>query len=273
MKTKINEKIDRSTISDFGVQWSQYPNVETDTWWGGVDGQFKDQLEPLLPISELSGKNVCDIGSGPGRIVLNLIAAGAAHVTAIEPSRAAFQTLETNTKHIADQVTLICATGENIPRTGFDIVISLGVLHHVVNPAPICDAAYRALRPGGRMIVWLYGKEGNAFYLFWAIPLREITRRLPLPLTKILCYLLTLLADGYTLLCRFLPLPMRRYFSDVYGKFEFKKRYLAIFDQLHTNYAKYYSENEARELLALAGFKSVQVYNRAGYSWTVLGSK
>ena len=99
-----------------------------------------------------------------------LLALGAAHVTAVEPSDA-FDVLKENTTKDADRITYVRGRGEDLPREPkLDVVVSYGVLHHIVDPAPVVDAAFQALAPGGRMIVWIYGWEGNAAYL-------RVTRR------------------------------------------------------------------------------------------------
>jgi hypothetical protein len=51
------------------------------------------------------------------------------------------------------------------------------------------------------------------------------------------------------------------------------KRRLVIYDQLNPAYAKYYTQTEAEQLLARAGFSDVRTYHRHGYSWTVIGTK
>ena len=50
-------------------------------------------------------------------------------------------------------------------------------------------------------------------------------------------------------------------------------RYLTVFDQLNPSYAKYYTEEEAGQLMKRAGFADVRLHHRHGYSWTVLGRK
>ncbi len=121
--------------------------------------------------------------------------------------------------------------------------------------------------------MWLYGAEGNSLYLAIVKPLRVVTQRMPLWMIRLFCYPLTLFADIYAVACRVLPLPMKRYFTEVYGQFNASKRYLAIFDQLHPAYAKYYSQSEARDLMQRSGFSNVQIHHRGGYSWTVIGEK
>jgi SAM-dependent methyltransferase len=61
-------------------------------------------------------------------------------------------------------------------------VVSFGVLHHIPEPLPVVRAIYAALRPGGRLFAWLYGREGNGAYLAVAQPLRALTKRLPDPM-------------------------------------------------------------------------------------------
>ena len=41
----------------------------------------------------------------------------------------------------------------------FDIVCSMGVLHHISNPEPLVDEIYRVLKPGGQLIVMLYNRH------------------------------------------------------------------------------------------------------------------
>jgi SAM-dependent methyltransferase len=166
------------------------------------------------------------------------------------------------------------ARGEGIPQDrNFDYVFSIGVLHHIPDPAPVVRAAFGALRPGGKMLIWLYGREGNEGYLWWVLPLRQITRRLPDPLLAAFCRVLNLLLTPYIWLCRFLPLPMRTYMRAHLAKLSWEARCLTLFDQLNPAEARYYRENEARDLLEKAGFQDVRLYRRHGYSWTVIGTR
>jgi len=75
---------------------------------------------------------------------------------------------------------MLNVTGELLPPSGdLDPVVSIGVLHHIPDPAPVVRAAFHALKPGGTMLAWLYGREGNEAYLAVAEPLRIVTRRMP----------------------------------------------------------------------------------------------
>jgi SAM-dependent methyltransferase len=216
---------------------------------------------------------VGDVGSGSGRIVNMLLDAGALEVTAVEPSDA-FVVLKENTAERQTRVRYVHGPGEALPAAPpLDLVVSIGVLHHVPDPAPVARAMCAALKPGGRGLVWLYGREGNGAYLAFALPLRAITTRLPDRALWGLSAALSALLQVYIGACRFLPLPMRNYMRNVVGKWTPEVRKLTIYDQLNPAYAKYYTRAEGIALLTDAGFGNVTAYHRHGYSWTVSGVK
>lgn len=264
--------LDRRTIEDFGDQWVRYP--DNSGYYGSIE-MLTDIFGPLLSVEEIAGKRVAEIGSGSGRIVNMLLDAGAEHVLAIEPS-AAFDVLRQNTSVYAGcgRVDYLHASGENIPRDQrFDYVFSVGVLHHTGRPEPILAAAYQALKPGGRMLIWLYGREGNELYLNIVEPLRMLTTRLPSRILSTLCHAFNACLWLYVAACRILPLPLRGYCRNVLAKLSWRKRFLVIYDQLNPTVAKYYGKREARLLLEEAKFEQVRTHHRHGYSWTVIGTR
>jgi SAM-dependent methyltransferase len=262
--------IDARTINDFGKQWTRYRDNEG---YYGSKEFLADIFGPLLALEDVRDLRAADIGSGTGRIVNMLLDAGVREVIAVEPS-AAFDVLKQNTATRSDRIRYLRVTGDALPAgLGLDLVVSVGVLHHISQPDPVVVAGFRALRPGGRMLVWLYGKEGNEAYLRWILPLRKLTTRLPHPLLSVLSHVLTFAVDVYLPLARRFPLPLAGYMNNTLGKCSRAVRRLTIFDQLNPAYARYYTEAEARRLLEAAGFVNVQLYHRHGYSWTVLGEK
>jgi SAM-dependent methyltransferase len=272
METKTSEEtsdLRRRTIADFGDQWTRY--TDNEGFYGSVD-VLADTLGPLLPLSAFEGKRVAEIGSGTGRIVRMLLKAGASHVLAIEPSQAV-EVLRRNLNGEADRVEILHARGDEIPAgLDLDFVVSIGVVHHIPDPGPVIAAAYRALAPGGQMVVWVYGKEGNRLVVGLIVAMRGITTHLPHRLLALLAATCNVALDVYVPACRlFSFLPLADYMCNVIGKFSRHKRYLVIYDQLKPAYAKYYTEKEARSLLEDAGFSDVALYHRRKYSWTVIG--
>jgi SAM-dependent methyltransferase len=258
------------TISDFGHQWTTY--TDNDGFYGSTL-LLEDILNPFLKAHEVCDLSIAEIGSGTGRIVRMLSMAGAKRITAIEPSDA-IQVLQENTKNLTAEVSCLHLAGEDIANLGpFDLVLSIGVLHHIPDPAPVVRAAYHALTENGRLLVWLYGGEGNELYLSFLKPLRWITCRIPKIALPSIAWLLYLPLWVYTCLCRMIHLPLADYMINVIGKMSPSKQYLIIYDQLNPAYAKYYFRAEAEDLLRQAGFQDVKSHHRRGYSWTVIGTK
>jgi SAM-dependent methyltransferase len=257
------------TIKDFGEQWLRYP--DSKGYYGSLE-LFSDMLSPFLKPEELIGCRVGEIGSGVGRIVNMILRSGAKHVIAVEPSEA-FEVLCRNVLE-PEKVTCLRITGDKLAAdANLDYVFSIGVLHHIPDPKPVVEAAFKALRPGGRFLVWLYGKEGNTLYLSLIRPLRIVTKRLPHFILAFLVEVMYRPLVLYTKLCHMLPLPLKGYMLSVLEKMSPDKRRLIIYDQLNPAYAKYYTRQEAIKLLEDGGFINVQIHHRHGYSWTVIGTK
>jgi len=264
------QPIDQQTIKDFGQQWTNYR--DNSGFYGSTE-LFEDAFGALLPSSEIAGKKVADIGSGSGRIVGMLLALGAGHVVAVEPSDA-FEVLKENTRDHAARITYVHATGDKLPADAdVDLVVTYGVLHHIYDPKPVVDACFRALKPGGKMIAWLYGWEGNAAYLRVALPMRKLTTHLPHGALEAMSRVLNVGMDLYLPLAKRAPVPLAGYMNNVIANLTREHRRLVIYDQLCPAYAKYYKEREARALLEDAGFTDVRLHHRHGYSWTVMGTK
>lgn len=257
------------TIKDFGEQWLKYPDNEG--YYGSLE-LFSDILSPFLEPKDIKNCRVAEIGSGTGRIVNMLLESGVQHIVAVEPSDA-FAVLVRNIRN-SEKVTCLKITGDHLPAYGdLDYIFSIGVLHHIPKPDPVVEAAYGALRPGGRFLVWLYGKEGNVLYLALTRPLRIITKRLPHFALAFFVETIYWPLMAYVRLCHILPLPLRGYMLSVFEKMAPEKRRLIIYDQLNPSYAKYYTRREAETLLIDGKFKNVRTHHRHGYSWTVIGTK
>jgi ubiquinone/menaquinone biosynthesis C-methylase UbiE len=262
--------IEEKTIRDFGEQWQTFR--ENTGYYASLD-IFKDIVGPLVDIEDIKGKVVADVGSGTGRVVNMLADAGAEHIVAIEPS-SSFPILKQNTDRHHKRITYLNISGHELTsEDNFDHIFSLGVLHHIYDPAPCLKACYRALKRGGRIVIWLYGFEGNGLYLFWYHAVCRITRSLPHWALMIFCRLLRIPIVGYGHLAKLFRLPMHEYFKNHYLRIDRRAQLATLYDQLNPAYAKYYRKSEALGLLETAGFQNIRIYHRHGYSWTLTGEK
>lgn len=261
------ESLRDRVVSDFGEQWNRYPDG------GGYfdsDAIFEDIVSPLLSAVDFEAASVAEIGAGQGRFVGTMARLGAARILALEPSEAV-EVLRRNTERFSDRITYLKAPGEALPAADFDLVLSIGVIHHIPDPKPVVEAAYAALRPGGRFFMWVYGREGNRLYLALAAPLRRLSSWLSPGAVAVLSYPLAWALSAYAFCCRFAPLPLHSYMRRVIAPLAPRHRRLVVFDQLNPAWSKYYTREESVSLLESAGFCDVQSHRRHGYSWSVVG--
>ena len=258
------------TIADFGEQWITYTD---NSGFYGSPTLLQDVFGPLMQLGDLRGVVIADIGAGTGRFTNIFLSNGASKVIAVEPSRA-FDVLVRNTASYNGRVEYVNTRGEDFrPLAPVDFAFSYGVLHHIPDPVPTVVAMRDALKPGGRIGIWVYGREGNESYIAAQKMLGLLISRVPHTLLAAVVWALYWPAALYTLACRALPLPMRRYFSEVYGKLTPDKQRLVLYDQLNPAYAKYYWQQEVRALLQNAGFVDIELFHRHDYSWTAVAVK
>ena len=75
------------------------------------------------------------------------------------------------------------------PTASFDVIYSLGVLDHTPDPKAAFLGLAQLLKPGGRLVVWVYEKERPV--IEWMMNAqRAISTRLPVSVLEALCRLL-----------------------------------------------------------------------------------
>jgi SAM-dependent methyltransferase len=261
-------KIDhKDSYKDFGKQFQKDKNV--DGYWGSID-MLKDIVSPFQ-LSNIKNKKIMEVGIGSGRILKNLISFFPSKATGIEPSNA----IDVAKKNIdSKNVEFLNIKGENINfNEEYDFIFSLGVIHHIPNYEVVLKNIHKSLKKNGEFIIWVYGKEGNEMYLFIFNNLRRITILIPDFVLRILSYILNIVSYLYEFLCNFFPLPLKKYFLEVFGKCSFEKRNYIIFDQLNPSYSKYFTKEELLDVLQKTGFKDITTHHRHGYSWTAIAKK
>jgi SAM-dependent methyltransferase/uncharacterized protein YbaR (Trm112 family) len=218
-------RMQEKTKSSFGYQWLRFNANDT----------LEDHTV-FLSDSQLSGeaiqnKLVLDAGCGMGRYTA--IAAGmGAEIIGMDLSKSVLKAYEKTRPHPFTHI--IQADIMRLPfRKGqFDVIYSLGVLHHTPDARQAFLQLAKRLKENGIISVWLYGtagsfadfktnplkperehyvKSGLAQRLHWLLVslreslyncLRKITTRMNVPLLYMLCY--PLAAIGKVPLFRYL---------------------------------------------------------------------
>lgn len=261
-------KIDhKESYRDFGEQFS------VDNNYSGYLGS-SDLLKKIVypfELSKIKDKLIMEVGVGSGRISKNLLKFEPKKLFAIEPS-IAINVAKKNIQN--DNVEFCNIKGQDMNFDNkFDYVFSLGVIHHIPEFRDVLKKICNSLSTKGKFIIWVYGKEGNELYLFIFNNLRRITTRVPDIILRIISKFLTVFTYPYGFLCKFLPLPLKKYFIGMFNKLSFKNKSYVIFDQLNPSYAKYFTKEELEKELVNAGFKIDAISHRLGYSYTAICSK
>ncbi|MCB9655696.1 MAG: methyltransferase domain-containing protein [Deltaproteobacteria bacterium] len=164
----------RRTVDRFGAQWNDFDTIREH-----YEDQFLGWIRPNTKES-FAGKIVLEGGCGKGRHSALVAKYKAKEVIAVDLG-SAVEAARRNTRHLPN-VHVIQADLHHLPirRQAVDIAFSVGVLHHTPTPKRAFDALAETVRPGGRMIVWVYGRENNGWIVHFVDPVRRrITSRLP----------------------------------------------------------------------------------------------
>jgi SAM-dependent methyltransferase len=150
-----------------------------------------------------------------------------------------------------------------------DIAFSIGVVHHLADPAAAVAALVRAARPGGQVLVWLYGRENNGWIVYLFNPLRRaLFSRLPLRVVHALSWPLTfVLRLGLKA-----GIPRGAYFRSI-RDYDFEHLQAIVFDHMIPQIALYYTREQAEDLLRKAGLTDVASVWVNENSWSVRGTK
>ena len=167
----------------FGFQWKKFALTQMDSASSHMSDMDFRRRTGFTP-EDLAGKLVLDVGCGMGRFA-ELASRWGARVVGVDLSLAA----EVAAHNLADResVTIFQADVFSLPFApeSFDIIYSLGVLHHTPN----CEQAFkllpRLLKPGGVIALWVYSAYTH-WYRFSDI-YRKLTHRLPEPWLHALC--------------------------------------------------------------------------------------
>lgn len=259
----------RRTQASFGYEWTQFADWKPsgDTIFAQYFGDLDDE--------SLKGLTVLDAGCGIGRHARH-IALRAERLIAMDFSAAIDQAAHNTT----DFPNVQCVQGDVLASPvrddAFDLVYSLGVLHHLSDPETAIRSLVRKVKPNGRLRVYLYWKRQGLSSIALKVVgmVRRITTRLPFGLLKALCWPLSIIV--YT----FVVVPYRgldaigirrhRHWPlYVYAPYPFRVLYNDQFDRFSAPLEKRYDADEVKQMLQRAGLCDVRVW--ASFGWMAEG--
>lgn len=262
------------TSERFGEEWTQFDMLTSE-----YEAQFLSWIEPVGR-EHFRGKTVLDMGCGKGRHVLYAKEFGAKDVVGIDMSHA----VDAAFKNVGrmEGVHIVQADIFRLPfKSAFDYAYSIGVLHHTPDPGVAFSKMVEKVKSGGSVSAWVYGREGNGWIIHLVNPIRRLTSILPLPITKALAFLLSVvLQTALALLYR--ParsfawlkklLPYSAYLCSI-STYSFRENFSIVFDHLLPGIAFYIREDEFRRWFADNRLRDVVITPRYGNSWRGFAEK
>ncbi len=263
-------KHQKKTAESFAYEW-QYIYKENDY----EKQNFFHFLNPFVAEADLKNKVTLDIGCGSGRFTKWAALSG----TKVSFGSDLGETVEAAYKMTKNLVN-VCIVQADIYampfRDAFDLTYSIGVLHHLPKPQEGFSRLIKVLKKGGRMLIWVYNRHGNARAIYFYEPLRATLKNLPKPLLYKFCYLPAAVVHGINYLTVVLEkggkkaLAKKMPFS-YYANFPFNMKLNDAFDVLATPKSNYYYKEEVERWFKRSSLEGVQSYEHSVAGITCIG--
>ncbi len=259
-------EIRQRTARSFAFEWSNFGSIREE--W---EKNFLDYMHPHQP-GFFRGIRVLDAGTGSGRHARQAALFGAT-VAAVDLGAS----IDVARKNVPDDVLTVQTDLEALPfeQRSFDLVMSIGVLHHLPDTRAALKYLVDFAKPGGRVRVYLYWQPVRRWHrvvLRGVEAARVVTTRLPYPALKALCYPLS------AVLWFLVVLPYR-WFRDTpylarvvdglplqaYADYPFGVLVNDQFDRFSAPIERRFTADEVRDMMRDAGLEQIVVEPNAGW--------
>jgi SAM-dependent methyltransferase len=248
----------------FGSNWKKYNKLDQI-----YEEQFFQWISPLSK-DDLNNKVILDAGCGIGRNSYYCLENGAKEVHLFDVEESTVEIAKDNLKDFDNTIIFKDSiyNQESVKNNTYDIVMSIGVIHHLSDPKIAISKLLEKVKQGGQLLIWVYGYEGNESLLKLLKLLRIFTTKLPYNIVaflgKVFAFLMYLILKIY---------PTKSKYWSRAKKMRVYVLEQIIIDQLIPKIANYYSKNELPLLYNHINFENVQINNTNGNSWSILIKK
>jgi SAM-dependent methyltransferase len=274
----FDSNIDSGVVDSFGEEWTKFGNFD--------ESEIKQLGEHYFDIvgNDVINQNsyVADIGCGTGRFT-KYIADRVAFVEAIDPSDAVFVANELlkNTPNV--RLTKASAGSVPFEDETFDLVMSIGVLHHIPDTEQAIRDCVKKVKKGGYFYIYLYYALDNRGLVFqflfkMANVLRKVISKLPPTLKQLTCDILAVFVYmPFVMLGRFVNLiGLKKLADSLPLKFYQNKSFFIIrndaLDRFGTTLEQRFSKKQIENMLQECGLTNI-VFSDIEPYWHVISQK
>jgi SAM-dependent methyltransferase len=253
----------RGSPDRFGYEWEAYSDIRPE-----YEEQFRRWTVHLAP-GDWRGRSFLDVGCGMGRNSYWPMTYGACEGCAVDIDERSLASARRNLARFP-AVQIMRSSAYDLPFADrFDLAFAIGVIHHLEDPARALHGMARAVKPGGQVLIWVYGRDGNRWLVSVLDPLRAaLFSHMPIALV----HHLSLYPAAMLWLALKLGLRPGDYFK-LLARFKFAHLRSIVFDQMLPRIAHYWPRERVAELMAEAGLEDVKIASVNGMSWSAIGTR
>ena len=253
--------------ASFSTEWEHFDDEASRTWHSTVEERgvlFPREMD--VSPEALRGKIVLDARCGNGTLSEGIARFGC-NVLALDVSERVFAAHHYFAENGCGRAHFIRGSLLNLPvrHKSVDFIYSSGVLHHNPSTLDALRAIIPALKPGGKVYIWVYQREpGMKFRL--QLALRRVVAPLPMPLKRTFIYCWSLQSMSRQHLRTLLGL------NDAEDRLSWKERVVDLMDIYTPRYRWMHTQDELHRWYRDLGLSDVKTTEVRKWGFGVVGT-